>query len=232
MHLGGIQEIQVDVRILAATNVDLRKEVREGPFPARNLFYRLKRSSTGRSAPACAPAAKTFPCSPITSSTSTPTRTALQRAALSADAPARPRRLRVARQRPRARKFNLNAESCSPSGPIIGFPTCSPATFTGRSFQDALLEHNPNASLFDILEVIEKRINHREIRALQLETRPDAGRAVPHPALHSQPKNQAPNVEIRKKGRRVERGNGFQGLRKSRVAPPSARLCFCCLRWE
>jgi len=29
MHLGGVQEIQVDVRIIAATNVDLRQMVRE-----------------------------------------------------------------------------------------------------------------------------------------------------------------------------------------------------------
>ena len=40
MHLGGIQEIQVDVRIIAATNVDLRKEVRDGRF-REDLFYRL-----------------------------------------------------------------------------------------------------------------------------------------------------------------------------------------------
>jgi DNA-binding NtrC family response regulator len=33
-----------------------------------------------------------------------------------------------------------------------------PGHITGRSFQDALLEHNPNASLFDILEDIERRI--------------------------------------------------------------------------
>ena len=32
MHLGGVHEIQVDVRILAATNVDLRQAVREGKF--------------------------------------------------------------------------------------------------------------------------------------------------------------------------------------------------------
>ncbi|HEY6768314.1 MAG TPA: sigma-54 dependent transcriptional regulator [Candidatus Sulfotelmatobacter sp.] len=40
MHLGGIQEIQVDVRIIAATNVDLRHMVREGRF-REDLFYRL-----------------------------------------------------------------------------------------------------------------------------------------------------------------------------------------------
>jgi DNA-binding NtrC family response regulator len=40
MHLGGVQEIQVDVRIIAATNVDLRQQVREGKF-REDLFYRL-----------------------------------------------------------------------------------------------------------------------------------------------------------------------------------------------
>jgi DNA-binding NtrC family response regulator len=40
MHLGGVHEIQVDVRIIAATNVDLRQLVRDGKF-REDLFYRL-----------------------------------------------------------------------------------------------------------------------------------------------------------------------------------------------
>jgi len=40
MHLGGTHEIQADVRIIAATNVDLRQLVREGRF-REDLFYRL-----------------------------------------------------------------------------------------------------------------------------------------------------------------------------------------------
>src|SRR5215469_7917698 len=40
MHLGGVQELQVDVRIIAATNVDLRAAVKEGKF-RDDLFYRL-----------------------------------------------------------------------------------------------------------------------------------------------------------------------------------------------
>jgi transcriptional regulator with PAS, ATPase and Fis domain len=40
MHLGGVQEIQVDVRIIAATNVDLKQLVRDGKF-REDLFYRL-----------------------------------------------------------------------------------------------------------------------------------------------------------------------------------------------
>src|SRR3954469_7204577 len=40
MHLGGVQEIQVDVRIIAATNVDLKQLVHEGRF-REDLYYRL-----------------------------------------------------------------------------------------------------------------------------------------------------------------------------------------------
>ena len=40
MHLGGVNEIQVDVRIIAATNVDLRQAVKDGKF-REDLFYRL-----------------------------------------------------------------------------------------------------------------------------------------------------------------------------------------------
>lgn len=40
MHLGGVQELQVDVRIIAATNVDLRQMAREGRF-REDLYYRL-----------------------------------------------------------------------------------------------------------------------------------------------------------------------------------------------
>ncbi|HTR64899.1 MAG TPA: sigma-54 dependent transcriptional regulator [Terriglobales bacterium] len=40
MHLGGVHEVQVDVRIIAATNVDLRQLVKDGKF-REDLYYRL-----------------------------------------------------------------------------------------------------------------------------------------------------------------------------------------------
>src|ERR1700739_1577296 len=40
MHLGGVHELQVDVRIIAATNVDLKQQGRDGKF-REDLFYRL-----------------------------------------------------------------------------------------------------------------------------------------------------------------------------------------------
>src|SRR4051812_17000625 len=40
MHLGGVQEIQADVRIIAATNENLKELVKEGRF-REDLYYRL-----------------------------------------------------------------------------------------------------------------------------------------------------------------------------------------------
>ena len=40
MRLGGMETIKVDVRIIAATNVDLRQMMEEGRF-REDLFYRL-----------------------------------------------------------------------------------------------------------------------------------------------------------------------------------------------
>jgi len=152
MHLGGIQEIQVDVRIIAATNIDLRKEVREGRFREDSSIASMSSPLTCRR---CAPAAKTFLCSRSTSSTSTPMKMASPAQTLRRR-PAHPGRLRVARQRPRVRKLN-RTRRCALLGTGHRLRS-APGHITGRSFQDALLEHNPNASLFDILEDIERRI--------------------------------------------------------------------------
>ena len=38
MHLGGMQEIQVDVRVIAATNSDLRQAVKDGQLPRGPLL--------------------------------------------------------------------------------------------------------------------------------------------------------------------------------------------------
>jgi two-component system, NtrC family, response regulator PilR len=73
MRLGGVETIKVDVRIIAATNVDLRAMVEEGKF-REDLFYRLHVISV--SCRRCASARTTFRCSCSTSSRSTARRTA------------------------------------------------------------------------------------------------------------------------------------------------------------
>ena len=103
MHLGGIQEIQVDVRIIAATNIDLRQAVRDGRF-REDLFYRLN-VITVDLPPAARPPRRHSPARPalprfLRQRERPGAAQALRRR------PARAGRLRVARQRPRARKFN------------------------------------------------------------------------------------------------------------------------------
>jgi DNA-binding NtrC family response regulator len=153
MHLGGIQEIQVDVRILAATNVDLRKEVREGRF-REDLFYRLNVITVDlpplRARREDIPLlANHFLDFYATENGFEPRRlsTDALRALVDYDWPGNVRELENAIER----------GVVLSNGPVIGSDLL-PGHITGRSFQDALLEHNPNASLFDILEVIERRI--------------------------------------------------------------------------
>ena len=73
MRLGGMETIKVDVRIVAATNVDLRQMVDEGRF-REDLYYRLN-VITHRSCRRCASARTTSRCSCSTSSRSTARRT-------------------------------------------------------------------------------------------------------------------------------------------------------------
>ena len=65
MRLGGMETIKVDVRIIAATNVDLSKMVEDGRF-REDLFYRLQRHRD-RAAAAARPQGRTSRCSRSTS---------------------------------------------------------------------------------------------------------------------------------------------------------------------
>jgi DNA-binding NtrC family response regulator len=153
MQLGGTQEIQVDVRIIAATNVDLKQAVREGKF-REDLFYRLNVIAIDlpplrrrrEDIPLLAAHFLKYYAEENSFSDRTLSPDAL-RALVEYEWPGNVRELENAIER----------GVVLSSGPVIGSDLL-PGHLTGRNYSASLLEHNPNASLFDILEDIERRI--------------------------------------------------------------------------
>ena len=153
MHLGGVQEIQVDVRILAATNVDLRQAVREGKF-REDLYYRLNVITLDlpplRSRREDIPALASYFLKHFAEENDLPPR-ALSPEALRAlvdyDWPGNVRELENVIER----------GVVLSSTPTIGFDLL-PGHLTGRSYSSSLLEHRPDADLFDIIADIERRL--------------------------------------------------------------------------
>lgn len=153
MQLGGVQEIQVDVRIIAATNVDLRQAVRDGRF-REDLFYRLNVISIDlpplRSRREDIPLLAAHFLKHYADENGLPPRSLAPdalRALIDYDWPGNVRELENAIER----------GVVLSSGPVIGADLL-PGHLTGRSYSASLLEHSPDASLFDILEDIERRI--------------------------------------------------------------------------
>jgi DNA-binding NtrC family response regulator len=153
MHLGGVQEIQVDVRIIAATNVDLRQAVREGKF-REDLFYRLNVIAIElpplRSRREDIPLLATHFLRRFAEENGLPPRTFTpdaMRALVDYEWPGNVRELENVIER----------GVVLSSGTTIGSDLL-PGHLTGSSYSSSLLEHSPDASLFDIMEDIERRI--------------------------------------------------------------------------
>jgi DNA-binding NtrC family response regulator len=153
MQLGGVHEIQVDVRIITATNVDLRTAVREGKF-REDLFYRLDVIRFDlpplRARREDIPALAAHFLKRYSDENELALRTLSPealRALVDYEWPGNVRELENVMER----------GVVLSSGPVIGLDLL-PSHITGRSYSSSLLEHNPNASLFDILEDIERRI--------------------------------------------------------------------------
>jgi DNA-binding NtrC family response regulator len=153
MQLGGVSEIQVDVRIIAATNVDLRQAVREGKF-REDLFYRLNVITVElpplRSRREDIPLLATHFLKRYSDENGLLLRSLSSdaiRALVDYDWPGNVRELENVIER----------GVVLSSGPTINSDLL-PGHLTGRSYSSSLLEHNPNASLFDIIEDIERRI--------------------------------------------------------------------------
>jgi DNA-binding NtrC family response regulator len=195
MHLGGISEVQVDVRIIAATNVDLRQAVRDGQF-REDLFYRLNVISVDL--PPLRSRREDIPLLANHFLEFYANENGFEPRKLSADAlralvdydwPGNVRELENAIER----------GVVLSSGPVIGADLL-PGQINGRSFQDDLLNHNPNASLFDILEDIERRIIIEKLeRCNGNQTEAAEQFHVPLSTLNQKIKRL--NIEIRKKSR-------------------------------
>jgi DNA-binding NtrC family response regulator len=195
MHLGGIHEMQVDVRIIAATNLDLRQAVRDGLF-REDLFYRLNvicvdlppLRARREDIPLLANHfleyyAKENGFEPRKLSAEA------MRALMDYEWPGNVRELENAIER----------GVVLSSGPLIGSELL-PGQITGRSLHNALLEHNPNASLFDILEDIERRIIIEKLeRCNGNQTEAAEQFRIPLSTLNQKIKRL--NIEVKKKGR-------------------------------
>jgi DNA-binding NtrC family response regulator len=195
MHLGGIQEIQVDVRIIAATNIDLRQAVREGKF-REDLFYRLNVITIDL--PPLRSRREDIPLLVNHFMEFYTKENAMGSRRLSADA----LRALIDYEWPgnvRELENSIERGVVLSSGPVIGSELL-PGHITGRSFQDALLEHNPNASLFDILEDIERRIIIEKLERCNWN-QTDAAEQFHIPLSTLNQKIKRLNIEIRKRNR-------------------------------
>ena len=195
MHLGGVQEIQVDVRIIAATNIDLRQAVRDGQF-REDLFYRLNVIAVDL--PPLRARREDIPLLAQHFLDFYANENGLSPRKLSADA----LRALVDYEWPgnvRELENAIERGVVLSSGPVIGSELL-PGHISGRSFQDALLAHNPNATLFDILEDIERRIIIEKLERCNWN-QTDASEQFHIPLSTLNQKIKRLNIEIRKKGR-------------------------------
>jgi len=195
MHLGGTEEIQVDVRIIAATNVDLSQAVKDGRF-REDLFYRLNviclelpplrsrrqdipllaahflklyADENGRSAPSLSPDAL--------------------RVLMDYEWPGNVRELENAMERS---VVLATADSITPD--------LLPPSLTGNSLTATVFDQKSDASLFDIMEDLERRIiADRLERCHWNQTEAAEFFKVPLSTLNQKIKRL--NVEIKKRSR-------------------------------
>jgi len=199
MHLGGVHELQVDVRIIAATNVDLRQLVREGKF-REDLFYRLNVISIDL--PQLRQRKEDIPLL---------VEHFLRKYSLENEREicrVTPEGLRplVAYSWPgnvRELENVIERAVVLSSGPEIGSDLL-PDHMVGRGTTMPVMEHRPDASLFDILEDCERRIITDMLEKCNWNQTEAAERfRVPLSTLNQKIKRLS--IEIKKKGREESR---------------------------
>jgi DNA-binding NtrC family response regulator len=196
MHLGGIHELQVDVRVIAATNINLHVLVREGKF-REDLFYRLNVISVD--------------LPPLRSR--------------SEDVPLLVTRFleKFSRENGKA-VMHISPEALRPlmdygwpgnvrelenvieravvlsNGPTVGIELI-PDHIVGRSTEGKMFEHRPDASLFEIVEDCERRLIVNMLEKCNWNQTEAAERFhIPLSTLNQKIKRLT--IEIRKKGSR------------------------------
>jgi len=153
MHVGGTHEIQVDVRIVAATNVNLEQAVKEGRF-REDLFYRLNVISL--ELPPLRARKEDIPLLAQHYLKYYAAENGFPAPDLSADA----LRLMMDYEWPgnvRELENAMERGVVLSNGPVLT-PDLLPASLRGNTYPAALLEQRPDASLFEVMEEIERRI--------------------------------------------------------------------------
>ena len=153
MHLGGVHEIQVDVRVIAATNIDLKVLAREGKF-REDLFYRLN--------------VITVDLPPLRSrAVDIPLLVNHFLARFSTENNKPPRQISPEALRPlmdygwpgnvRELENVIERAVVLSNSPVIGIELL-PDQIVGRGSQGKMFEHKPDASLFEIVDDCQRRL--------------------------------------------------------------------------
>ncbi len=153
MHVGGTSEIQVDVRIVAATNVNLQQAVKDGRF-REDLFYRLNVITLElpplRQRKGDIPLLSNHFLRIYAEENATPTPSLSQealRVLMDYEWPGNVRELENAMER---------SVVLATTRTIT--PDLLPQQLTGNTYTASLMDTRPDSSLFDVMEDIERRI--------------------------------------------------------------------------
>ena len=194
MHLGGIHELQVDVRVIAATNIDLNVLVREGRF-REDLYYRLN--------------VITVDLPPLRSRGEDIPRLVghfLDKFARENGKP--PIHIAPEALRPlmdygwpgnvRELENVIERAVVLCNGPAVGIELI-PDHIVGRGSEGKMFEHRPDASLFEIVEDCERRLIVNMLEKCNWN-QTDAAERFHIPLSTLNQKIKRLNIEIRKKG--------------------------------
>jgi DNA-binding NtrC family response regulator len=195
MHLGGVQEIQVDVRIIAATNVDLKLLVKEGKF-REDLFYRLNVISVNlpplRSRMEDVPLLVNHFLARFSEENGLPARhfsAEAMRTLLNYQWPGNVRELENVIERAVVLSSGVN----------VGIDLL-PDSILGETAPPVLTDESGNASLFDIIEECERRVIVSMLEKCAWNQTEAAERfRIPLSTLNQKIKRL--NIEVRKRGR-------------------------------